>query len=108
MRTKRKAGSNRCGSGQVGRDPQHPGLVLAEVLGDTPAASAAKWFGKTPDEVKAVLEGRAPMDAAMCAAAGSIFGTGSGPWLEMQRLWDEANAPKTPTGECIPEEVQKS
>ena len=72
------------------RAPQHPGLVLAEILADTPPAVAAKWFGLSQEELAAVLTGNAPLTAAMAAQAGTIFGTGAAPWLEMQAAWDEA------------------
>lgn len=39
-----------------------------------------------------MLEGRAPMTAAMAQQAGAVFGTGSAPWLEMQSAWDAAHA----------------
>ena len=63
--------------------PQHPGMILAEVLGDTPPALAAKWFGLTPAEMDAVLAGKAPMTVAMAETAGTVFETGAAPWLDM-------------------------
>ena len=56
---------------------QHPGAVLAQILEDTPTALAAKWFNLSEAELLAVLEGRAPMTAAMAQQAGAVFGTGS-------------------------------
>lgn len=88
-----KSGRRSGPKGGAGRGAvQHPGEVLAQILEDTPPALAAKWFSVTPDELAAVLEGRAPMTPAMAAAAGTVFGTGSAPWLEMQAAWDEAAA----------------
>ena len=34
------------------------------------------------------------MTNAMAVTAGTVFGTGAAPWIEMQRLWDEAHAPR--------------
>lgn len=84
-----------------GRDApaaQHPGEVLAQILDDTPPGLAASWLGVSAAELSAVLEGRAPMTAAMAAQAGAIFGTGSAPWLEMQAVWDAAHAESAPAG----------
>lgn len=84
----------RGGRGNRGAAPtaQHPGEVLAEILDDTPVPVAAKWFSITPEALLAVLEGRAPMTQEMATVAGAVFGTGSAPWIEMQRLYDEALA----------------
>ena len=89
----RNGQKGRGGRGNAGADLQHPGFVLAQILEDTPAAVAAKWFGISANDLIAVLEGRAPMTAAMAQQAGAVFGTGSAPWLEMQAAWDEAHAP---------------
>lgn len=76
---------------------QHPGEVLAQILEDTELSAAAGWFGLSKDAVLAVLEGKAPMTREMAVTAGTIFGTGSAPWIEMQAAWDEAHkAPEEP------------
>lgn len=82
------------GAGGRGRQqaPSHPGVVLAEVLEDTPVPVAAKWFGITPAGLEAVLAGEAPVTDPMAAVAGQVFGTGAGPWIEMQKAWDEWSA----------------
>lgn len=91
---------------QPAPEPRHPGRVLAEVLGDTPVAVAARWFGMAPAELEALLAGRAPMRDSTAAAAGAVFGTGAGPWLEMQRLFDEASgAESAQAGEKIIDEA---
>ena len=64
-------------------EPQHPGLVLAQILDDTPHAAAAKWFNMTPADFEEFLAGRRPMTPEMAAAAGTVFGTGAAPWLAM-------------------------
>ena len=71
QQNKGKGHSRRSGSGSTkGQNTlQHPGAVLAQIL-----------------------EGRAPMTAAMAQQAGAVFGTGSAPWLEMQSAWDAAHA----------------
>ncbi len=90
-RTGGRAGGGARG-GRKGGAPQHPGVVLASVLADTPLSLAAKWFGLTPEALARVYAGEAPVTVEMAAQAGSIFGTGSAPWLEMQAAWDEAVA----------------
>ena len=93
QQNKGKGRSRRSGSGSTGQNTlQHPGAVLAQILEDTPTALAAKWFSLSEAELLAVLEGRAPMTAAMAQQAGAVFGTGSAPWLEMQSAWDAAHA----------------
>lgn len=94
QQNKGKGRSRRSGSGSTkGQNTlQHPGAVLAQILKDTPTALAAKWFSLSEAELLAVLEGRAPMTAAMAQQAGAVFGTGSAPWLEMQSAWDAAHA----------------
>lgn len=92
-RNGRNAASRNGRGGRGGARPaRHPGGVLAEVLDDTPLPVAAKWFSITPEALADVLEGRAPMTNAMAVVAGTVFGTGSAPWIEMQRLYDEAEA----------------
>lgn len=76
---------------------QHPGEMLAQILEDTELSAAAGWFGLSKDAFLAVLEGKAPMTREMAVTAGTIFGTGSAPWIEMQAAWDEAHkAPEEP------------
>lgn len=108
---KQSAPARRCGNSKRSgaSAPQHPGVVLAQVLEDTPLSLAAKWFSLSEAEVRAVLEGRAAVTAEIAAQAGAIFGTGSAPWLEMQAAFDAAKAAeeartakkekKTPSGE---------
>ena len=74
-----KRGGRRPASAQ-----QHPGEVLREIFADTPPALAAKWFGLSATEL--------PLTPAMAETAGSIFGTGAAPWLDMMAAWDEAHA----------------
>lgn len=71
---------------------QHPGEVLREILADTPPALAAKWFGLSTTELEAFYNGELPLTLAMAETAGSIFGTGAAPWLDMMAAWDEAHA----------------
>ena len=86
-------GNRRGGDGRSQSNaPAHPGQVLAQVLEDTPLPLAAKWFSMTEAELRAVLEGRAPISAETAAQAGAIFGTGAAPWLEMQAAYDAAAA----------------
>ena len=94
QQNKGKGRSRRGGPGSTkGQNTlQHPGAVLAQILEDTPTALAAKWFSLSEAGLLAVLEGRAPMTAAMAQQAGAVFGTGSAPWLEMQSAWDAAHA----------------
>ena len=82
QQNKGKGRSRRSGSGSTkGQNTlQHPGAVLAQILEDTPTALAAKWFSLSEAELLAVLEGRAPMTAAMAQQAGAVFGTGSAPF----------------------------
>ncbi|MDO5531191.1 hypothetical protein [Sutterella sp.] len=72
--------------------PQHPGEVLAAILADTPPALAAKWFALDEASLGKVLAGAAPLTPEMAATAGTIFGTGAAPWIEMQSAWDEWQA----------------
>lgn len=88
-----------------GRRPQsaqqHPGQVLAEILADTPPALAAKRFGLTPAEFELFSNGELPLTSAMAETAGSIFGTGAAPWLDMMAAWDEVHstdALRSPSG----------
>lgn len=71
QQNKGKGRSRRSGSGSTkGQNTlQHPGAVLAQILEDTPTALAAKWFSLSEAELLAVLEGRAPMTAAMAQQA---------------------------------------
>ena len=89
-RSKGSRGGER-GAGGRGRPqaPNHPGVVLAQVLEDTPMPVAAKWFGITPAELEAVLAGEAPVTDPMAAVAGQVFGTGAACCIEMQKAWDE-------------------
>ena len=89
---KRPLETQRLGQHEGTKHPAAPGAVLAQILEDTPTALAAKWFSLSEAELLAVLEGRAPMTAAMAQQAGAVFGTGSAPWLEMQSAWDAAHA----------------
>lgn len=89
---KQSAAPRRGGQSNRAGAPQHPGVVLAQVLEDTPLSLAAKWFSLSEADVRAVLEGRAPVTAEIAAQAGAIFGTGSAPWLEMQAAYDAAKA----------------
>lgn len=82
-----KRGGRRPASAQ-----QHPGEVLREILADTPPALAAKWFGLSATELEAFYNGELPLTPAMAETAGSIFGTGAAPWLDMMAAWDEAHA----------------
>lgn len=82
-----KRGGRRPASAQ-----QHPGEVLREILADTPPALAAKWFGLSATELEAFYHGELPLTPAMAETAGSIFGTGAVPWLDMMAAWDEAHA----------------
>ena len=84
-----KRGARRPASAQ-----QHPGEVLREILADTPPALAAKWFGLSATELEAFYNGELPLTPAMAETAGSIFGTGAAPWLDMMAAWDEAHAPE--------------
>ena len=59
---------------------------------DTPPALAAKWFGLSATELEAFYHGELPLTPAMAETAGSIFGTGAAPWLDMMAAWDEAHA----------------
>lgn len=87
------AGGRKPGRGRgAPRKIQHPGEVLAQILEDADRSAAAGWFGLSKDDFIAVLEGRAPMTREMAVTAGTIFGTGSAPWIEMQTAWDEAQA----------------
>ena len=63
-----------------------------EILADTPPALAAKWFGLSATELEAFYHGELPLTPAMAETAGSIFGTGAAPWLDMMAAWDEAHA----------------
>ena len=96
-RGRRKGGRKGRAQGAAARGPvaaQHPGEVLAQVIDDTPLSVAAKWFSVSESELAAVLAGESPMTNAMAVTAGTVFGTGAAPWIEMQRLWDEAHAPR--------------
>ena len=75
QQNKGKGRSRRSGSGSTkGQNTlQHPGAVLAQILEDTPTALAAKWFSLSEAELLAVLEGRAPMTAAMAQQAGACL-----------------------------------
>ena len=55
-------------------------------------ALAAKWFGLSATELEAFYHGELPLTPAMAETAGSIFGTGAAPWLDMMAAWDEAHA----------------
>ena len=70
-----KRGGRRPASAQ-----QHPGEVLREILADTAT------------ELEAFYHGELPLTPAMAETAGSIFGTGAAPWLDMMAAWDEAHA----------------
>ncbi len=72
----------------------HPGVLLAEVLDDTPATVAAKWFGMRPDDFEKLLAGRIPMTTEVATIAGSVFGTGAAPWLDTAKRWEEAQHPQ--------------
>ena len=43
-------------------------------------------------ELEAFYHGELPLTPAMAETAGSIFGTGAAPWLDMMAAWDEAHA----------------
>lgn len=96
-----RTGKSSPGKSRAGRKPapqqQHPGEVLREILADTPPALAAKWFGLSLTELEAFYKGEMPLTPAMAEVAGSIFGTGAAPWLEMMNAWDEAHAPEKAT-----------
>lgn len=86
--------AGRSGRSSAADRPRHPGLVLAEVLDETPPAVAAKWFGLTPEEAQKLLAGEAPFTAEIARRAGDVFGTGAAPWMALFEAWEEASAPK--------------
>ena len=79
-------------AGKRGARRPASGEVLREILADTPPALAAKWFGLSATELEAFYHGELPLTPAMAETAGSIFGTGAAPWLDMMAAWDEAHA----------------
>ena len=98
--TSKGARSNTPGrTGRTGRAvaadrPRHPGLVLAEVLDETPLPVAAKGFGLALEDAQKLLAGEVPFTTEIARRAGDVFGTGAAPWLALLEAWEEASAPK--------------
>lgn len=82
------------GRGPVADAAPHPGPILAEVLDDTPDVVAARWFGMTPENLRRLLAGEIPMTVEMATVAGTVFGTGAAPWLDMVKNWEVAQVAK--------------
>ena len=86
--------TDRTGRAVAADRPRHPGLVLAEVLDETPLPVAAKWFGLALEDAQKLLAGEAPFTTEIARRAGDVFGTGAAPWLALLEAWEEASAPK--------------
>lgn len=82
-----KRGGRRPASAQ-----QHPGEVLREISQIPLPHSRRSGFGLSTTELEAFYNGELPLTPAMAETAGSIFGTGAAPWLDMMAAWDEAHA----------------
>ncbi|MBH0110337.1 HigA family addiction module antidote protein [Salinibacterium sp. NG22] len=78
-------------------NPPHPGVLLADYLGDISIAEAARRLGVTRATLSRIRNGHASVSADMAVRLGILLGTSAELWLGMQTsydLWVERQKPQ--------------
>ena len=65
-------------------NPSHPGMLLAEFMGDRSVTGVAKHLGVTRAALSRVLNGKAGVSAEMALRLSEAFGLDAEVWLRMQ------------------------
>ena len=75
-------------------NPEHPGEVLRDYLGEMSVAEAATRLGVTRAHLSRILNGRAGVSAAMSLRLSAALDTSPEFWLKMQMQYDLWQAQK--------------